>query len=508
MMPRKRSLLSMFCALTLISGSLLARDKDDEKLEMAKPKVRMAAPARAMGATPGGAQDIDFARDRIHAGEVPHQNTFTSEGLFSQYDLPLPADRPCQQLLCLTTAAARADLLAQPEVRYVAQLGFASNLDPKTFRRAPLNLVAVVDKSGSMSGKPLDTVKASLRRVAQQMTPGDQLSVVLYGDRSHVHLPPTSLKQRAKVLAAIDDIESAGSTAMEEGLRVGFDVARQSQAGFKGVTRLMLFTDERPNVGKTDAQSFIGMAREGSQRGIGITTIGVGTHFGAELATAISSVRGGNLFFFPDQSAMSERLARDFDTMVTELAYDLTLVIRPAQGYEVVGLYGVPGDLVTRTPDGGLRLSIETIFLSRDAGGIFIALAPAAGALRPSSMLLTEARISYLDRARRTQSDSLGFTLLPPSKLPLGLARGLLLVDEITALKQASALHGQQNKTEEAYRLVRALRKRFDDTRVSGLGKERKLITELDATLARLSGHQGEPARVSGRDPLSGLPAR
>ena len=60
---------------------------------MAPPKMRMASPAplaappsSGMGATPGGAQDISYARDRIKAGEVPHPATFTPEGLFSEHD--------------------------------------------------------------------------------------------------------------------------------------------------------------------------------------------------------------------------------------------------------------------------------------------------------------------------------------------------------------------------------------------------------------------------------------
>jgi Ca-activated chloride channel family protein len=490
------------------------KDDDDKKFDFGA-EVKMAAPiapspraaTRSMGATPGGAKDIDFARDRILAGEVPHASTFTAEGLLSQYDLPLPSKRACSQILCLSAAATKADLVAQPEVRYLAQLGFASNLDPRTWRRAPLNLVAVVDKSGSMSGQPIDTVKASLRQIAQQMSDADRLSIVLYGDRSHVHLAPTSLKNRAAVLSAIDAIQIAGSTAMEEGLRVGFDLATREKPGFAGNTRVMLFTDERPNVGATDKDSFMGMAREASRKGVGMTTVGVGTQFGAELATAVSSVRGGNLVFFPDVPEMTKRFQRDFDTLVTELAYDLTLVVRPSPGYRLVGIYGVPGDLVKRTSDGGLSMTVETIFLSRDKGGIYFGFAPASdGSLPPASGPVGVASLRYADTRNKSETDRLSFELAQPGDLPLGLERGLLLVDEITTLKQASVLHGQQNKTEQAYRLVRALRKKLDDSRVSGLDKERKLVAKLDETLTHLSGHQGEATRVSQRDVLTGMP--
>ncbi len=465
-----------------------------------------AKPKMSMGATPGGAQDIDFARSRIRAGQVPHAKTFTPEGLLSQHDLPLPSKRKCKQVLCLTGAAASAELLAQPEVRYLAQLGFASNLNPKTWRRKPLNLIAVVDKSGSMSGAPLDTVKASLRHIALQMTPRDRLGIVLYGDRSHVHLRPTSLKRRGAVLASIAQIQSAGSTAMEAGLRVGFDLAVRSKPGFRGLTRVMLFTDERPNVGRTDKESFMGMARDASRQGVGMTTIGVSTHFGAELATAVSSVRGGNLFFFPNASKMSARFARDFDTMVTELAHDMKLVVTPRKGFRLVGLYGVPGDMVKRTKGGGLSMKIETIFLSRDKGGIFFAFAPKLGALPAPAGPIADAKLEYVDMQSKRLRDRVKFPLVSKTRMPLGLARGTLLIDEITTLKKASVLHRQQNKTEAAYRLVRALRKRFADSRVSGLKEERKLIDNLHKTLTRLSGHKGEAPSVIARDTVSGMP--
>jgi len=494
----------------------IARQDDDEerKLDALAPR---AAPAPAMkmrsaarmGATPGGAQDIDYARDRINAGEVPHPNTFTPEGLFSQYDLPLDDGRKCTKVLCLASAATRSNLIVQPEVRHIGQLGFSSSFDASTWQREPLNLVAVVDKSGSMDGAPLDTVKASLRQVARQMTARDQLSIVLYGDTSHVHLAPTSLAQRDRVLASIDRIQSAGSTAMEEGLKVGYDLARKSRAKFRGSTRVMLFTDERPNVGATEADSFMAMARQASASGVGLTTVGVGTHFGAELATAIGSVRGGNLVFFPNPSDMRARFERDFDTLVTELAHDFKLTIKPRAGVAIAGVYGLPGDLIRRVPGGGLEMTVETIFLSRDQGGIFFSFKPASGALPLAGGPLADASVSYVDTKGTKESDRVTFTEWTGSVLPLGLRRGQLLIDEVTTLKQATSLHQEHNKTEQAYRLVRSLNQRFQQSRVPGLTKERALIVRLDETLARLSGHRGESTPTptpAERDRVSGLP--
>ncbi|MES2642238.1 MAG: VWA domain-containing protein [Myxococcota bacterium] len=478
----------------------IAAEIDFSGVELAAPAIGAAR----MSATPGGAQDIRYFRDQVKAGEVPHPNVFTPEGLFSEHDLPIPAGEVCRQLLCPVGAAAPAALTVQPDVRFLAQLGFHTGIDAATFHRAPVNLVAVIDKSGSMSGAPLETVRQSLFGMLEQLGPQDQLSIVLYGDQAHVWMPPTPASQKARIHEQIAGIQSAGSTAMEEGLRVGFDLARTSAAGFDGTTRVMLFTDERPNVGRTDAESFMGMAEAASRGGVGMTTIGVGTVFGAELATKVSSVRGGNLFFFPDAATMQGVFEKEFDLMVTELAYDMALTVTPAPGLDLAGVYGLPGDAIAWGPDGSITMKIATLFPSEDEGGIYFGFKPETGAVSRSGGPVATVSLSYELRGGRRESGSV--TLASSSTLPLGLTRGHLLVEEATVLKRATELHLQQNDTEGAYQLVRGLSSTLHASRDATLEKERVLVDTLLETLTRLSGHAGEGQRSAQRDPVSGLP--
>ncbi|MCB1121946.1 MAG: VWA domain-containing protein, partial [Verrucomicrobiae bacterium] len=331
-----------------------------------------------MGATAGGAQDINLARMEVLQGNIPRPDTFTPEGLFSEHDLPIQVEARPGQLLSIGGEAMRASILGVPRARVLAQIGFASGLDARTWQRQPLNLVAVVDKSGSMSGQPLELVKQSLREVVQQLGENDQLSIVLYGDHAHVSMPPTILSKenRKQVLSEIASIVSNGSTAMEHGLQVGYQVAEHSSRTFEGTTRLMLFTDEQPNVGNTAASGFMGQMREGSKKGFGLTTIGVGVHFGAELANKISAVRGGNLFYFPDYMTMVNTFEEDFDTMVTELAYDMMVTIKPEHDWKIEAVYGIPANMIKWLPDDSLRFRVETLFLSKRKGAIYFALAP------------------------------------------------------------------------------------------------------------------------------------
>ncbi|MCB9700527.1 MAG: VWA domain-containing protein [Myxococcales bacterium] len=517
---RRRPLLALLAlALAALSADPASAGDDERKRRPSKMMRSFDfddafAPSAAaeMGATPGGAQDIEFFRSRVNAGEIPHPNVFTPEGLFSQHDLPIAQGGRCGQLLCAVGEAIPASLLVQPEVRYLAQLGFSSGLDAATFKRQPLHLVAVVDKSGSMSGQPLELVKESLLEAVDRLGPDDMLSIVLYGDRAHVHLSPTRIADKRAVARGIRKIESAGSTAMEEGLKVGFDLARAHAGRFQGTSRVMLFTDERPNVGRTDAQSFMAMARDASKAGIGMTTVGVGVQFGAELATEISSVRGGNLFFFPDLARMKKVFEEDFDTMVTELAYDLQLEIRPAKGLKIAGVYGIPGKALKWGDDGSIRVSVETIFVSRKKGAIYVALASQSAPGTPETRIdlgkaVASIGLKYLERGGARRSSQVSLALVPGERASVGLSRGRVLVDEATSLAKAAALHHEQNDQEGAYQIVHALAGILRGTIDRDLADERVMVENLEGTLAKLSGHAGEPGRgAPAIDRVSGLP--
>lgn len=448
----------------------------------------------------GGAQDIRHFRSIGEDEGMPRPESLTLEGLLGEHDLDLKSQAPCRQLFCLVTEAMPAAFPTRPDDRLFVGLGFTSNIDAAKWRREPLNLVAVVDKSGSMEGAPLDLVRQSLRQIARQMRDGDQMSIVLYGDTAAVFLPPTPIGGgRERVLSAIDRITSDGSTFMEAGLKVGYATAFASQPAFRGNTRLMLFTDEQPNVGATDAESFMGMAEAASRRGVGLTTIGVGVQYDGALGAKVSSARGGNLFFIANPDEVKSVFEDQLDTMVSELAHDVRIALTPRKGYRVTGVFGVPDALMTEAPDGTVSVTVPTAFLSTKGGGIFASLGKAgdrqnlpAAPLDPATPLLDVA-LSYVAASDgRPGADrlSVGNPGGAPSE-PLRLAAAL--VDEYFVLHDATTAFHRDGKPKQAFALLSGLSQRLT---AAGAGKalepERKLVGEMLAKAAFYSGYGGE----------------
>jgi Ca-activated chloride channel homolog len=447
----------------------------------------------------GGAQDIKHFRDTATSVSMPRPEALTIEGLMGEHDLALPSSRACDQLFCLVTEVMPANFVTRPDDRLLVGLGFASNIDAGTWKRDPLNLVAVVDKSGSMSGTPLHLVRESLKKIVAQMGSEDRMSIILYGDTSHVYLTPTTIGgHRDDVLTAIEGIASAGSTAMEEGLRVGYETAFADAPGFRGNTRMMLFTDEQPNVGRTDAQSFMTMAEAASKKGIGLTTIGVGVQFNDTLATKVSSTRGGNLFFVASDADVKTTFEKQLDTVVSELAHDIVMTLAPVSGYRISAIFGVPADTMTDMPEGAVKITVPTAFLSANGGGIFVAMSKAGDrADLPAATLSTaqsalDVALTYADARTGTQGkDQLSVRWLgDKASRPMQTAH--LLVDEYLAMRAATTAFHIKGNPKEAYSLLNGLSARLAASDLPGLEGERKLVGDMLTKAAYYSGYAGE----------------
>jgi Ca-activated chloride channel family protein len=244
----------------------------------------------------------------------------------------------------------------------------------------------------------------------------------------------------------------------------------------------------------------MGMAQAASRKKVGLTTIGVGVQFDGALATKVSSVRGGNLFFVSNEAEVATVFAKQLDTMVSELAHDVTLVLSPAAGYRISGVYGVPDGLMAEGQDGAVSITVPTAFLSTNGGGIFLSLAKArdrenlpAAALGGKPLLGVS--LSYVGaRDGRAGADRLAVEA--PSgrpSAPLRLAH--LLVDDYFALRGASTAFHAEGNPKKAYALLKGISERLEGSGLGGLTDERKLAADMLGQAAFYSGYTGETPR-------------
>jgi Ca-activated chloride channel family protein len=101
------------------------------------------------------------------------------------------------------------------------------------------------------------------------------VSIVTYAGNAGVVLEPTEVRERDKILSAIDTLQPGGSTAGAEGIEAAYGLARK---GFKkdGVNRVMLATDGDFNVGPASDEDLKRLIEERRKDGIFLSVLGFG----------------------------------------------------------------------------------------------------------------------------------------------------------------------------------------------------------------------------------------
>jgi Ca-activated chloride channel family protein len=364
------------------------------------------------GLTPGGVKDLTLARELIAAGQVPPADAILPEAMFAEHDLPL-AGAPCEEAVCLRAAAGLGPD-ADGATKVWVQLGMSTAVDLDTWQRPATSFIYTVDVSGSMrwgggEASPGELARLLLHELASQLRPDDRVAIVTYGSSVETALPPVAGASAAQVHAVIDDLAEDGSTNMEAGLERAIEVGEGLVPDGRP-TRIVLFTDEQPNVGATDEGTFGGLVSRAAAGGIDTSVMAFGPSIGAELLRGMASWRGANAFSFLAPEDVADFAVEHAPFFATVIAENLRLNLGPEAPWIIDRGIGLPA-----ADDGQLALQVNSLFLSRRRGALLVALDPRGAALTDLDLDL---RLAYVDDGV-THEETLPITLADvPSPTP------------------------------------------------------------------------------------------
>jgi len=357
----------------------------------AQPQAASADGGGSVGLAAGGAKDANAFRRNVENDYLPIPSALSYEGLFYDYYFEGGDPGACSDLFCPTYApAVTADPLSGDPERYLS-VGLHSSLSATDFDRKRLNLVVVLDVSGSMDSpfdryyydqygneqevedagdqSKLAVAKDALASLTEQLRPGDRFGVVLYNDRSTVAKPlnPVAETDMDAIRGHIrEDVQAGGGTNLSAGLDDATGLLEE-YAGADRTTyenRTIVLTDAMPNVGDTSEGGLRGRLETAAEGNLHATFVGVGVDFNTEVVDAITSVRGANYYSVHSPSGFRERVVENFEYMVTPLVFDLSLEL-DAEGYEIERVYGSSAaeDATAEV------LSVNTLFASPTSDG-------------------------------------------------------------------------------------------------------------------------------------------
>jgi len=334
-------------------------------------KARMQAPRRSLGFAVGGAMDALSFRVNINNGYLPLASAITTEGVYNEYyfDTGMKEGEVADQLFYPTYTSAVSRNPATGELENYISVGLNSNLDEAEFKRRKLNLVVVLDISGSMAsqfdkyhyggqqpaanvssngqsnGNMLDIAAANIANMLEHLNEEDSFALVLFDDGVET---PFSLQKinedyKNKLRQYVRTLKPRGGTNMELGMQTGISqyskYAAASDASYEN--RIIFLTDAMPNTGNTSSRDLMSLAVVAAQSRIHSTFIGIGLAFNSNLIDRIAKVRGANYFSVQSAEEFKERMDDNFQYMVCPLVYNLSLKL-VSNGYQIEKVYGSP----------------------------------------------------------------------------------------------------------------------------------------------------------------------
>ena len=336
----------------------------------------------------GGAQDLGQFRAILEAGGIPGESTLDANGFFAEhYSESPPAD--CGQRLCVEARMAIGKEWVRGGDSAVVQLSLTTPVDPDSVERRPLNLVVVIDTSGSMAEDDrIGYVRSGLHRLIDELEDGDRLALVTYSDGVTEWSGLDQPLDRPALRGVADQLVAAGSTNLYGGLERGFQIANGA-FDLERQNRILLMSDGLPTTGITDDASIIAMAERSVSDGVGLTTIGVGLDFNVELMRGLAERGAGSFYFLESPQAIAEVFSEELDYALEPLALEVAVELAADPRWqlgEVVGTRYWEGS----TGRGGVVM--PAVFVAsrtsdqpgeygrRGAGGaLFVSLLPVSG---------------------------------------------------------------------------------------------------------------------------------
>jgi len=286
--------------------------------------------------------DVDKAsysnvRRFLNMGQLPPKDAVRIEEMINyfSYDYPEPVGK---HPFSVYTEISECPWNSSHQLLHVGLKG--KSIDKSEL--PPSNLVFLLDVSGSMSAaNKLPLLKQAFRMLVNELRPEDRVAIVVYAGAAGLVLESTPGSKKAEIIAALDKLQSGGSTAGGAGLKLAYKVAQENFAE-EGNNRIILATDGDFNIGSSSNAEMERLIEEKREHGVFMTVLGFGMgNYKDDKMEIIADKGNGNYAYIDNIQEARKVFITEFGGTLYTIAKDVKfqMEFNPARvkGYRLVG---------------------------------------------------------------------------------------------------------------------------------------------------------------------------
>ncbi|MBP7892176.1 MAG: VWA domain-containing protein [Firmicutes bacterium] len=268
--------------------------------------------------------------------------------------------------------------------------------------RLPLNVGVVLDRSGSMGGRPLDYVKQAAKFLVEQVGANDFLSLTVFDSQVDVVFPAQRVTNKDVLKQAVESIVPGGSTNLSGGLLRGYEETLKERRSDQ-VNRVLLLTDGMANAGIVDPDMLEGKVSAMMRKGVSLSTVGVGLDFNEDLLIRLAEAGNGSYYYVREPDEIPSVFASELQGLLSVVAQNIGLKVHGLSGCRAAAVLGYEPAFDST----GMSLSLPDMFHDEQK---MLAVEMDHPALAAGEHEVLKIRLSYADAAHDLSAVSLEVT--------------------------------------------------------------------------------------------------
>jgi hypothetical protein len=285
-----------------------------------------------------------------------------------QFEDPLPSVQAAAAIsvpessLSVTTALALSEVAVGSEAAISGLITLKAPVvqkpDLPASERNGVDIIAVVDRSGSMQGEKINLLQSTLRYLLTQLTAKDRLSIIPFNTYSSVlcHLRRVTDEAKPDLEMVIRSIDATGGTSIWAGLANAINVAK-NRTTKNPVCSLLLLTDGQDDRAFVDVKAQL---QSSLPEGCTVDTFGYGIDHDALLCSEIAKLGNGRFSFVQNNAGVGPAFASVLGGLLSVYAQPITIRVLPRPGVIIEAVRTCYTSSIA--PNGIANIAIPNIF--------------------------------------------------------------------------------------------------------------------------------------------------
>lgn len=293
----------------------------------------------------------------------------------------------------------RPVLPADSAQRAIVKVALTGGRLERVGERPPVNLVVVLDRSGSMSGDKIEKAREAAIEALRRLDRRDFFSLVVFDHEVSTVIAPQHPTETYALERQIRAINSRGNTAIYAGVNQGAAELRKNLEREDCVHRVLLLSDGLANIGPSSPADLGRLGAALRKERIAVTTIGLGEGFNEDLMAALAQRSDGNHYFVAESGDLPRIFAAELGDVLNVCAKEVVVKIRFPGGVRVIRSIGREAEC----RDGEAEFSLNQLYGGQEKYLLLEVEVPAGRA--GSEQTLATATARYADTDGKAQRE-------------------------------------------------------------------------------------------------------